>query len=443
MAKLELWGGVECTVNRTRHGYTDQCRSSGHHDRLADLDLFADLGLASIRYPIVWERVAPDHPDQCDWQWTDERLARLRALDIRPIAGLLHHGSGPAYTDLLDDAGFAPGLAEFARRVAERYEWITDWTPVNEPVTTARFSALYGHWYPHHADEGSFWRALVNQVDGTRLAMRAVRRINPAARLIQTDDLGRTYATAPLEEQAGHNNLRRWAGWDMLFGRMTPHHPMWERAARYGLGDRLRRIADDPCPPDIVGVNHYPTSDRFLDHRLQRYPAHTRGGNGRTCFADTEAVRALDPAPPGWHGALSEAWERYHTPLALTEVHLGCTREEQMRWAAEAWDVATTCRAEGVDVRAVTAWALLGSHGWDRLLTEPGSYEPGVYDVSGDAPRATALASLWRGLPRGTERPSVTVGEGWWRRPERIVHRRVPRPAPLMAGRAEPVADGP
>ena len=61
--------------------------------------------------------------------------------------GLVHHGSGPAGTDLLDE-GFAEGLARFARAVAERFPWVEDWTPVNEPLTTARFSALYGHWYP-------------------------------------------------------------------------------------------------------------------------------------------------------------------------------------------------------------------------------------------------------------------------------------------------------
>ena len=206
----------------------------------------------------------------------DDRLTRLRHFGIRPIVGLVHHGSGPPHTHLLDD-GFAPGLGRYAGLVAERYPWVSDWTPVNEPLTTARFSALYGHWYPHQRDERSFWLALLNQVDGTRAAMRAIRRINPAARLIQTDDLGRTYATTRLAEQAAFDNLRRWAGWDLLFGRVTRHHPLWERLDRFDLGDRLAAIADDPCPPDVVGVNHYLTSDRFLDHRLERYPPHTHG----------------------------------------------------------------------------------------------------------------------------------------------------------------------
>jgi dTDP-4-dehydrorhamnose reductase len=176
----ELWGGVECTVNRTRDGYRDQILLSGHHQRIEDLDLFADLGLRAIRYPVLWERTQPDPARAPDWRWPDTRLTRLQQLGIKPIVGLVHHGSGPQHTHLLD-ADFAEGLGRFAGLVAERYPWVEDWTPINEPLTTARFSALYGHWYPHTRDERSFWLALLNQVDGTRAAMRALRRHNPQA----------------------------------------------------------------------------------------------------------------------------------------------------------------------------------------------------------------------------------------------------------------------
>jgi dTDP-4-dehydrorhamnose reductase len=103
-------------------------------------------------------------------------------------------------------------------------------------------------------------------------------------------------------------------------------------------------------------------------------------------------------------------------------VHNGCTREEQLRWAAEAWDTALALRQKGVEVEAVTAWSLLGSHGWNTLLTAPGVYETGVFDVSTGAPRETALASLWRGLPAGAERHPIAQAPGWWRRPQRLVY---------------------
>ena len=113
MAKLELWGGLECTVNRTAAGYLDQTILNGHQNRPSDLDRFAEIGFTALRYPMLWERTIAGAPDQFDWSWTDARLERLRDLRIRPIAGLVHHGSGPPHTNLLDD-GFATGLGEYA-----------------------------------------------------------------------------------------------------------------------------------------------------------------------------------------------------------------------------------------------------------------------------------------------------------------------------------------
>lgn len=99
----------------------------------------------------------------------------------------------------------------------------------------------------------------------------------------------------------------------------------------------------------------------------------------------------------GLRRLLSQAWRRYHRPIVVTEVHLGCTRPEQLRWLYQQWRAVQAARAEGVDVRAAVAWALLGSFDWDSLLTrEQGHYEPGAFDVGRGARRPTAVARIWR-----------------------------------------------
>ena len=128
--------------------------------RIDDLERFAALGTRTLRYPILWERIAPDGLASADWRWADERLTRLRDLGIRPIVGLVHHGSGPRDTSLVDPL-FSEKLQVFARAVAERYPWVDAYTPVNEPLTTARFSGLYGHWYPHGQSDCTFAQALL------------------------------------------------------------------------------------------------------------------------------------------------------------------------------------------------------------------------------------------------------------------------------------------
>ncbi len=431
MPDLELWGGHECTVNRVGDGYLDQTVRSGHHDRPEDLDLFASLGLKALRYPVLWERIAPATPEDRDWRWTDARLPRIRDLGMRPIAGLIHHGSGPAYTSLVAD-NFAPLFADHAQAVAERYPWIDVYTPVNEPLTTARFSALYGHWYPHARDERLFWAAFLNQIDATREAMKRIRAVNPAAQLVQTEDLGQTYSTAPLADQAAFENHRRWLTWDLLAGKVTRDHPFWPRFKRFGLADRIRAVSDDPCPPDVIGVNHYLTSERFLDHRTHLYPPHRHGGNDFTAYADVEAIRVMRPGPAGLAGLLDQAWDRYGLALAVTESHNGCTREEQMRWTLEAWRTAQALRERGADVRAVTAWALLGSYDWNSLLTrQDGDYEPGAFDLRGGPPRPTAQAEMLTALAAGDALHPVLNAPGWWRRDVRIEFQPVLRTAAL------------
>lgn len=419
--RLQLWGGVECTVNRVGNAFFDQAERSGHSRRLTDLNLFSMLGISALRCPLLWERTAQESSTLCNWSWSDKYLKHMQDFKITPIVGLVHHGSGPAYTGLLE-RDFATGLAKYARRAVERYPWITHWTPVNEPLTTARFSALYGHWYPHERSEAAFWLALVNQIDATRLSMHEIRAVNSAALLIATEDVGHTYATADLEGQARFDNLRRWMTWDLLCGRVVPSHPFWDRLVGFGLEERLHALADDPCPPDIIGINHYLTSDRFLDHRIERYPPNAVGENSYGRFADVEAARVVVPYDGGLETAMRETWDRYAIPIALTEVHNGCTREEQMRWMQEAWSSACRLRREAVDVRAVTAWSLLGSYDWDRLLTvNEGRYENGVFDLRGGSPRATAMVPLLQAIAKNGcfDHPVMKV-PGWWRRDVRL-----------------------
>ncbi|MBV9958328.1 MAG: sugar nucleotide-binding protein, partial [Acidobacteria bacterium] len=405
----------------------DQLERNGHARRSSDLSLIAELGVRALRYPVLWERVAPRALDEADWSWPDERLSLLRDLKIRPIIGLLHHGSGPQHTSLVDPK-FPEKLAAYARAVANRYPWATDYTPVNEPLTTARFSGLYGHWYPHASDDLTFARCLLAQCRAIVLSMQAVREVNPQARLVQTEDMGKTYSTRRLAYQAEFENARRWLTFDLLCGRVNREHPLWSFLRWVGIEEaELCWFVEHPCPPDIIGINYYLTSERFLDERLERYPSSTHGGNGRDAYADVEAVRVCAEGIAGAPALLKETWQRYCLPLAITEAHLCCTREEQLRWFTEVWDGAQRLRAEGADVRAVTAWSLLGAYDWHNLLTRREDvYEPGVFDLRSTEPRPTALAHLLRDLSAGKRHAHpVLDAPGWWHRLERLQYQPV------------------
>ncbi len=421
---LELWGGVECTINRVSDQYFEQLGRSGHTSRLADFERFAALGVKAVRQPVLWESIAPDPHLPAQWDWSDAALAKLAEVGIRPIIGLIHHGSGPAHTHLLDPT-FPEKLSKYAAMVAERYPWVDEYTPVNAPLPTARFSALYGHWYPQRRDELSFSRALMNQCKAVILSMEAIRRINPSAKLIQTDDLSKTFSTPRLAYQAEFENERRWVSYDLLCGKVDRNHRMWHHFRWAGVDEsELLWFLDHPCPPHVIGINHYLSGNRYLDEHLERYPAESHGGNGRDRYADVLAPRVLASGAVNVCQLILEAWNRFLLPIAITECHNGCTREEQLRWLQEVWKSAEAARSDGADVLAVTAWSLLGAFDWNHLVTQRHDhYEPGVYDVRSLPPRPTALVEVITQLAAGRECDHpVLDAPGWWHRSQRFLY---------------------
>lgn len=424
-APLQLWGGVECSVVRVGDGWRDQVRETGHHARAGDLDAIAALGIRTLRYPVLWERCSPG-PASCGWDWHDERLERLRALGITPIIGLVHHGSGPPGASPLDP-GWAEGLADHAAAVAARYPWVEAWTPVNEPLTTARFAALYGHWHPHATTEAAFETMVLSQCRAVLLSMQAIRARIPGACLVQTEDLGRVFSTPRLQRQADQDNQRRWLSLDLLCGKVDPVHPAWPRFVRLGMGEAgMAGFLGGDAMPDLIGINHYVTSDRFLDHRTGLYPDRSPSGFGCNAFIDFEASRIdLPPDLTGWAARLREAWQRYGRPLAVTEAHLNCADDEEpVRWLMEAWNAALALRAEGADVRAVTAWSLFGAVDWNSMMQHrQGHYEPGVWDVRNGVPSPTRLLQAVASLARtGRFDDPLLTEPGWWRRADRLHH---------------------
>jgi dTDP-4-dehydrorhamnose reductase len=415
---LEIWGGAEYTFNRVGPRYFDQTEYSGHSRRPSDYQRFAALGIRTLRYGLLWER----YENESSWRTFDSHLDCMKSYGLRPIVGLLHHGSGPPHTQLLDPE-FPQKLAMYARRVADRYPWIEAYTPVNEPHTTARFSAMYGLWYPHQRSSDSYLRALLAQLKGTVLSMAAIRQVRSDAQLIQTEDVGRISGTEELRSLWELMNMRQWLTFDILGGKVDRSHPMFAYLLGNGIVEsELSWFVDNPCPPDIIGINYYATSDRFLDHRVHLYPSHLGSSEGN--FVDAEAVRVEAGGIAGIDCLLLEAWRRYKVALAVTEVHLGGAVQEQIRWLVEQWSAVLRVREEGVDCRALTIWALLGSFHWNHLVThENGYYEPGVFDLSSGTPVVTELANIVEQITRGIKpsHPALSSA-GWWRRQDRIRH---------------------
>jgi dTDP-4-dehydrorhamnose reductase len=427
---IELWASPEPTFARIADATVrDQLAETGHDARIDDCDRLADLGVAATRYPVLWERVAPHDPRERDYTWAQARLARLRAREVEPIVTLLHHGSGPLYTNLLDPQ-FPALFADYAEATARAFPWVKRWTPINEALTTARFSTLYGVWYPNAADDRSFGRAIVNETLATIAAMERIRQVIPDAQLVVTEDLQRfTAADAGVTSYVEFLRERRWLSVELLQGRIVPGHPMHAYlAVQCDVSTRaLRELAARATPPDLAAFNHYPHSERYIFTQDDDAPG------------DVPAVYVPGEPPLRAEPLLREACARLSLPLALGEVHINAPATERVRWLAQHYDDARALVAGDIDFRALGAWAAFGMIDWHSLLrVRTGVIEDGIYTfAAADAiPQPTLVADAIRQLAAGG-RISCEGTRGWWERPERLR-----TPAELCALRDRGVPEG-
>jgi dTDP-4-dehydrorhamnose reductase len=412
-APLDVWASPEPTVARIdRDVVRDQCAETGWALRTDDVDRIADLGVRGCRFPVLWEHAAPQAPHVRDFRAARAGIERLRERGVDPIVTLLHHGSGPRYTNLLDPA-FPELFAEYAAAAARALPDIRRWTPINEPLTTARFSTLYGVWYPNRRDDAAFGRALVHQTLATLFAMERIRARNPAAELVVTEDLQRFTAADPCV--AGYADFlreRAFVSIELLAGRVVAGHALYafltERCAV--SANELAEIAAHAIAPALVAFNHYPHSERYLFTAPDGTPG------------DVPAVYVAGEPPLRAYGLLRAAAERLRLPLALGEVHIDAPATERVRWLAQHAADVEALRAGGVDVRAIGVWAAFGMVDWHSLLRErANATEDGIYTFAGPhgIPQPTLLAGAVRALGRG-ERIDDCGVRGWWERDARL-----------------------
>ena len=386
-APFEMWASPEPTVARIAgHRYRDQLAETGHADREGDLDLLASLGVTATRYPVLWERTAGDDAEP-ELGWARRRLERLRELGIEPIVTLLHHGSGPPSTDLLD-ATFAQRFATYADAVARAFPWVRRWTPINEPLTTARFATLYGYWYPNLESDVAFGRAIVNEAVAMLLGMKAIRRHIPDAQFVLTEDLqGFVALDARSEAYVAHKRDRSFLSIELVMGRVVPGHPLYaylrERCALSAAA--LEGVARLACVPDAIGWNYYPNSERAVgtdaEGRLTNVCAFTEGSS----------PRAL----------LRAAHARLGLPFGLSEVHVSGPATARVAWLHARYADLVALHAEDLPVAMFGAWAAFGLCDWDSLLVrDAGSREDGIFTFAGrtGVPQETAVAAALRRL---------------------------------------------
>ena len=374
-------------------------------------------GIRALRYPVLWERLAPDGLDAIDWRWTDERLgaaararhpADRRAAAPRQRAGV-HVAARPAR--------FPSSWRASRGAVAERYPWVDAYTPVNEPLTTARFSGAVRPLVSARAERRDVRRARCStSCAAWSLAMRAIREVNPDA-AVQTEDCGQTFGTpatvrpgdvrepAPLADVGPAHRPRR-----------RPRIRCWRylRSARALTAELRRFFVEHAVParrhrPELLPderslprrrLDRYPPTDARRQRQRIATPTSKRCARDRQGIVGHEricvdGVAAL-PMPVGDHRGAPRLHARGADALA-----------------ARAWRGARAARAPRRGrARRHARGRCSGRTTGTRWSRASGHYEPGAFDVRGPQPRADRAGAIVIGSSPPAAHPRIRRSHG-------------------------------
>lgn len=324
-------GGFECSTHRTRSGRRLDLLASTRHDRFAlqDYRLLMKYGLRTARDGVRWHLIEKQ-PGQYDWSSAEPMFRAAQEAGIQVIWDLWHYG-WPDDLDLFSEE-FVTRFGAFAGEATRRLLEAGNETPIFSPINEISFFSWAagdgGVMAPYAHGQGvEIKRQLVR---ASIAAIKAIKRANPAARLIQVDPMINIVARRENPEDAPVAELQRqsqYEVWDMICGRTDPE-----------LGGK-------PAFLDLIGVNYY-------IHNQWSVP----GG-------DAAMIVPSDPRYRHVRGMLAEIYERYERPIVIAET--GIEDESRPAWLRYISNEAAAALAEGIPLEGVCLYPIVNHPGWE------------------------------------------------------------------------------
>jgi beta-glucosidase/6-phospho-beta-glucosidase/beta-galactosidase len=325
----------------------DQMADAGHDRRWReDFRLVHELGIRCLRYGPPYYRTHIG-PGRYDWSFADEAFAELSRLDITPIADLCHFGL-PDWLENFQNPEFPRYFAEYAEAFARRYPWIWLYTPVNEMLVTAEYSALRGFWNERLASDWAFVNALGNVVEANIRASEAICKLCRPW-FVQSEGTRYFHPYNPdAVARADDLNAQRFLSLDLNYGRM-PSARMLEYLFAHGMSRArldwfMKRAIWPAC---VMGTDYYEASESVV-------------------FADgsTRGSNVL-----GYYGLTRQYHDRYRLPIMHTETNQVQSLNAAF-WLERQWANVLRLRQEGYPIIGFTWYSLTDQVDWDIDLRE-------------------------------------------------------------------------
>lgn len=309
-------------------------RGVEHYTRYPeDFKIMANLHLNAFRFGIEWSRIEPQ-----PGQWNETAIAHykkylllLKQYHITPVVTLWHWTMPVWFTA---KGGFARRgnialFERYVRKVTDVFgEDLSYVITLNEPNVYAGFSYGTGEWPPQQKQPLRALWVYANLAEAHRRAYRILKKAHPRLQVGVSAQLADTRPTNPESHLNKVSVTCKLYAWNWWF---------------------LNRISDEQ---DFIGINYYFTEYQDTLGRVHN-PANPVSDLGWYM------------EPSGLANLLTAVWERYHTPMLITENGLADSEDTQREWWIEQTMAALDhVMEQGADVRGYLHWSLLDNFEW-------------------------------------------------------------------------------
>jgi beta-glucosidase/6-phospho-beta-glucosidase/beta-galactosidase len=303
------------------------------HDRHAadDYQMLNRLGIAVAREGIPWPMV--DKGGEYDFTILDPFIEAMKAAKIIPIWDLCHYG----YPDDLDP--FSDDFTErFARYCKAAAEYVIPkvrgphfFTPINE-ITFYSFCAGEWSWAaPYRCSRDDRMRLRVALCRAAIAGVKAIREVDPEARMVHVDPLVRVVAPRDRPDQieaARHETeVDTFLAWDILYGKEHPE------------------LGGSPEILDIVGANNY--SFGQMEYR-------EHGPHAALAPGDDRIAPLCD--------MLGTVWQRYRRPMIIAET--SGMRDGRADWLHDVMCESLAAVHRGMDLQGICLFPAVDMPDW-------------------------------------------------------------------------------
>lgn len=309
-------------IEETQHHlYTEQ-----------DYGILRSLGIAVAREGIPWPMVDKGNGEY-DFSCIDPMIEAMNKYQILPIWDLCHYGY-PDDLDAFSDA-FVERFSAYCTAVTEyvtpRLHGTHFFTPINEITFFSFCGGEWGWVAPYKNTKEDRFKFRLNLCKAAIAGVKAIRSIDPEARMVHIDPLVQVVAPRDRPDQqkaAWHETyIDTFLAWDILYGKEHPE------------------LGGTPEILDIVGANNY----SFGQMEYREHGPH----------------QALDPHDDRIKPLcelMASVWERYKRPMIIGET--SGMAGGRAAWLKDVMEESLAAVEKGMDLHGICLFPAVDMPDW-------------------------------------------------------------------------------